>query len=268
MKLSLAFSPCPNDTFIFDAWVNGRLQLPLQVETCLEDVETLNRQALLKTYDITKLSFAVYPEVMTHYQLLTSGSALGRGVGPLLVSRKKIHDVAEIRSVAIPGMHTTACLLFRLLYPGPFEIQEMVFHEIEHAVANGLVDAGVIIHESRFTFEAKGLHQVADLGERWEALTGQPLPLGGIALRRDLPEELKRSVNHAVRQSVSHALRHPDASASYVRQYAQEMSPEVIRKHIDLYVNEFTIDLGESGKRAISRLLFENRPVKDDMFVE
>lgn len=207
--------------------------------------------------DIIKLSFRAYMEVSDTYQLLTAGSALGSGVGPLIISKKSFdHPESEIKSVAIPGKYTTANLLFSVFYPRITNKEEMVFSSIEDAVLADHTDAGVIIHENRFTYQARGLKKIADLGALWEIRTGQPIPLGGIAIRRALPDNVKNDINRFVHASVAFALSHPEASAEYVKSNAQEMDPEVRKKHIELYVNEFSLDLGPSGKKAI-RQLFE-----------
>lgn len=255
-SLTLGFSPCPNDTFMFDALVNGRITRgDFAFDVRLEDVETLNRHAMEETLDITKLSFAAYTRVMDKYQLLTSGSALGNGVGPLFVSKKLFANVEEIKSVAIPGLNTTATFLFKMFFPSVNNLKEYIFSEIEQAVLDGEVDAGIIIHENRFTYAAKGLTEIADLGELWEHKTGLPIPLGGIAVRRSLPEEIKRKINDLVRSSVLYAFTHPKASADYVKEHSQEMSEEVTKKHIQLYVNNFSVNLDEKGKNAIHKFM-------------
>jgi 1,4-dihydroxy-6-naphthoate synthase len=258
-EISIGFSPCPNDTFIFDALVNGRIDTGgLTFKPFLEDVETLNTLAQKEELDVTKLSFAAYAGLIDKYMLLTAGSALGNGVGPLLISLKEFSDPEkQIKSVAIPGKNTTAYFLFKMFYPGNYTIKEMIFSEIEQAVLNGKVDAGVIIHENRFTYEKKGLKKINDLGELWEKKTGQPIPLGGIAVKRNLDEELKKKINNLIRQSVEYAFAHPLESSEYVKLHAREMSEEVRKKHIQLYVNDFSVELGEKGKNAIM-LLFQS----------
>jgi 1,4-dihydroxy-6-naphthoate synthase len=258
-EISIGFSPCPNDTFIFDALVNGRIDTGgLTFKPFLEDVETLNTLAQKEELDVTKLSFAAYVGLIDKYMLLTAGSALGNGVGPLLISLKEFSDPEkQIKSVAIPGKNTTAYFLFKMFYPGNYTIKEMIFSEIEQAVLNGKVDAGVIIHENRFTYEKKGLKKINDLGELWEKKTGQPIPLGGIAVKRNLDEELKKKINNLIRQSVEYAFAHPLESSEYVKLHAREMSEEVRKKHIQLYVNDFSVELGEKGKNAIM-LLFQS----------
>lgn len=251
-NLTIGFSPCPNDTFIFDAMINGKLQTNgLSFTPQLEDVETLNRLAEDEVLDITKLSFFALYNVRDRYELLPSGSALGRGVGPLLISKKQFTTTSEIKTVAIPGKHTTAYFLFRTFFPALKNVKEMVFSEIEDAVLSGDVDAGLIIHENRFTYEAKGLKKIADLGELWEIETGNPIPLGGIAIRKSLPAEIKSAVGKLIRQSVEFAFANPHASDEYVKMHAQEMDEAVRKKHIELYVNEYSIDLGKEGNEAV-----------------
>lgn len=254
--LTLGFSPCPNDTFMFDAMIHGKVNTgELEFQAVLEDVETLNKKAISAELDITKLSFFAFSQVTDRYELLTSGSALGKGVGPLLISKKEFSNPEnEIKSVAIPGKHTTAYFLFRTFYPTLTNVEELVFSDIEQAVIDGKVDAGVIIHENRFTYEAKGLKKIADLGDLWEKKTGLPIPLGGIAIRRSIPFDIKQKVNSILKASVEFAFANPDSSNSYVQAHAQEMDENVRKKHIQLYVNEFSIDLGVAGKEAIEKM--------------
>ncbi len=258
MKLSLGFSPCPNDTFIFDALVNKKIDTgDLVFEPVLEDVETLNEWALAGKLDITKLSFPAFFRSLPHYHLLHSGSALGKGVGPLLVSRR--HDLAasdhiEELTIALPGINTTANLLFSFAFPGAQKKHFRLFSIIEDAVIKGETDLGVIIHENRFTYRQKGLHKVIDLGEYWEQKMKAPIPLGGIAIKRSFDPALTRQVNQLIRQSLEYAFdRYPEIS-SYVQQHAQAMSAEVMRQHIDLYVNNYSLDLGADGQDAIRQL--------------
>jgi 1,4-dihydroxy-6-naphthoate synthase len=255
--LTLGFSPCPNDTFIFDGLVNGKIETNgLSFQARLEDVETLNRFAINAELDITKISFAVYPQIREHYELLTAGSALGNGVGPLFISKRKFSDpLKEIKTIAIPGKNTTAFFLFKMFYPSLINTKEMIFSEIEDALLNETVDAGVIIHENRFTYQDKGLRKISDLGDLWENKTGHPIPLGGIAVRRSLDKTLKKEINGLIRSSVQFAFNYPDSSREYVRQHAQEMSEDVRKKHIQLYVNDFSVDLGVEGKKAIELFL-------------
>ena len=255
--LTLGFSPCPNDTFMFDALVNEKIDTNgFSFDVKLSDIEKLNQQAINGELDITKISFGVYLKIKDTYELLTAGSALGIGVGPLLISKKEFSNPQkEIRTVAIPGKNTTAYFLFKMFYPELNDIREIIFSDIERAVLEGEVDAGVIIHENRFTYQLKALKKVSDLGELWENKTGQPIPLGGIAIKRNLDDAIKRNVNALIRKSVEFAFANPEESSEYVAKHAQEMSEEVRKKHIQLYVNNFSIDIGEIGKNAILKFL-------------
>jgi 1,4-dihydroxy-6-naphthoate synthase len=256
MRLTLGISPCPNDTFIFDALVNGPLTTgDLALEVVLEDVQTLNDWARQGRLDVCKVSYGVLPAVAGAYAVLSSGGALGRGVGPLLVARPGVDAFRPGMSVAIPGRDTTAHLLFSLAHPDAARKRFMVFSDVEEAVLRGEVDAGVIIHEGRFTYAAKGLVRLQDLGEFWEATTGAPIPLGGIVARRTLPAAVRRELDRLVRASVEHALARRPAVSAWVRAHAQEMDEAVMRQHIDLYVNEFSVALGEAGRRAVRTLL-------------
>ncbi len=256
--IQFAFSPCPNDTFSFHALVHGRIPTGgFSLSAELADVETLNQAARNGRYEMTKLSFAALGHLLDRYALLRSGAALGRGCGPLIVARPGFDPVrlADV-PVAIPGDWTTAALLLGLYRNGPGPTAGMTFDRIMPAVAEGRFEAGVIIHEGRFTFPKYGLAEVVDLGQWWEEKTRLPIPLGGIAVRRDLGSDAAEALETAVRESISHAFAHPDASTEYVRAHAQEMAPDVIRRHIDLYVTEFSLDLGEEGEAAV-RGLFE-----------
>src|SRR5689334_14512930 len=251
--LTLGFSPCPNDTFIFHALVSGLAGAEgLDFAERLEDVETLNRLAAEGALDVTKVSYGALPHLLREYVLLRSGGALGRGCGPLVVAREGF-GAARLAGarIAIPGRHTTANLLLRLFAPGAAEGVEMVYSDIMPAVARGEVDAGLIIHESRFTYPQHGLVKVVDLGEWWEETTGLPIPLGGILARRSLGDETIRAIDQALRRSVEHAFAHPADSREYVRAHAQEMDDAVTQQHIDLYVNRFSVDLEDEGERAI-----------------
>ncbi|WP_026897184.1 menaquinone biosynthesis family protein [Daejeonella oryzae] len=260
MKLSLGFSPCPNDTFIFDAMIHHKIDTEgLEFDFFFDDVETLNQKALRRELDITKLSFHAYSYVTDHYVLLNSGSALGFGVGPLLISKKEIlNPSAEMEKfhIGIPGKYTTANFLLSLAYPEAINKTEMVFSEIENALNQDKIDVGLIIHENRFTYLEKGYKKVKDLGEFWEDLTSCPIPLGGIMIRRDLPEEIKQKVNRIIRRSVEFAFENPKSGLDFIRSHAQEMSEEVMYKHIELYVNKYSIDLGDEGRKAVT-VLFE-----------
>ena len=256
--LTLAYSPCPNDTFIFTPWVEGHLPDAPPVVERLDDIETLNRAALAGEVDIAKVSFHAYGHLREKYVLLRSGGALGRGCGPLVVAREPFsRDELPDRTLAIPGRLTTAALLVRLFAPDIKEenVRVMPFHEILAAVRDGRVDAGLIIHESRFTYPRYGLMQVVDLGKWWEGETGHPIPLGGIAMRRDLGDELIRRTEWALAESVAFAHAQPEAVWPTVRRHAQEMEDDVMRQHIALYVNEFTSDYGAEGEAAIDHLL-------------
>jgi 1,4-dihydroxy-6-naphthoate synthase len=260
MTLSLGFSPCPNDCFMFDAIVNRRIDLEgLEFEARLADVEALNRAAFAGDADVTKLSYHAYAYCAENYVLLDAGSALGRNCGPLLISKRPIarDEVAEggLR-IAIPGQYTTANFLLGLAFPRAKNKTPMVFSDIESALLVDRFDAGLIIHENRFTYEKKGLRKIIDLGEYWEETTGAPIPLGGIVIRRSLPAAMRQKVNRVLRRSVEYAFANRTASLDYVRAHAQEMSEDVMYRHIDLYVNQFSIDLGAEGRQAVA-LLFE-----------
>lgn len=272
MKLTLGFSPCPNDTFIFDALVNHKIDTAgLNFEVVLEDVETLNKWALEGKLDITKLSYGVLPMVLENYTVLNSGSALGHGVGPLLISNKEqgLLNVEE-SIIAIPGEHTTAHLLFSLAYPNAKNKVFLRYDEIEDFVleGNGL---GVIIHENRFTYAEKGLHKIIDLGEYWESETKNPIPLGGIVIKRSVDKLKCFKVDSLIRKSIEFAYQHDYKELTdYVKIHSQEMSEEVMRKHVDLYVNNFSIDLGNDGKNAINKLLevYKNINPKNEFSLE
>jgi len=259
--IKIAISPCPNDTFMFWAMLHR------QVDTCgmtfsvaMRDIEQLNRAATEQEFDAVKISYAHYPKVSQAYQLLTAGSALGFGNGPLLVSRRKVYpdEVPHLR-IAIPGEDTTANLLLTMAYPTASNKKEYLFSDIEEVVLSDEADAGLLIHETRFTYTQKGLRKIMDMGEYWENETGLPLPLGAIAVRRDLSGETKSQLNTVLRESVRYALQNPHAANDFVTLHAQAMSLDVCRKHIDLYVNEFSIDLGEKGTQAVHTLFNKGR---------
>ncbi len=258
MKITIGYSPCPNDCFIFDALIHGKIDTEgLQFEVLLEDVETLNKKALKGELDITKLSYHAYAYVLENYILLRSGSALGFNCGPLLITRhpegsRRMDDNLKI---AIPGKLTTANLLLSIAYPNLTNKIEYVFSDIENAVLSGEVDAGLIIHENRFTYQDRGLKKIIDLGEFWDSLIHAPIPLGGIVIKRSLNNDLQQKVNRLIKKSVEYAFANPESSMDYVKAHAQEMSEEVMKKHIALYVNDFSIDLGETGINAV-QLLF------------
>ena len=260
MNLSLGFSPCPNDCFMFDAIVNRRIDLEgLEFSVRMADVEALNKAAFAGEVDVTKLSCHAYAYCAGAYVLLDAGSALGRNCGPLLISKRTVskQEVAGGRlRIAIPGKYTTANFLLGLAFPEAQDKTELVFSAIEPALLEDRYDAGLIIHENRFTYEAKGLKKIIDLGEFWERETGAPIPLGGIVVNRSLPGDVKQTVNRVLRRSVEHAFAHRTDSLPFVRAHAQEMSEDVMYRHIDLYVNEYSVDLGAEGRRAV-QLLFE-----------
>ncbi len=256
MKLKIGFSPCPNDTFIFDALVNGKIDTEgLEFEVVMADVEALNKQAFAADLDITKLSYHAYAYLVKTYVLLDAGSALGKNCGPLLIAKQAMtEDEINQARIAIPGKFTTANFLFSLAFPEAIRKREMVFSEIEGAVLAEEVEAGLIIHENRFTYQQKGLKKIIDLGEFWEESTGLPIPLGGIVVKRSLPQEVQRLVNKLVGNSVRFALEHPEDSKNFVKAHSQEMEDKVIHEHINLYVNDFTVSLGGSGRTAVIRL--------------
>ncbi|MBP8916397.1 MAG: 1,4-dihydroxy-6-naphthoate synthase [Chitinophagales bacterium] len=256
MKLSLGFSPCPNDTYIFDALAHQKIDTEgLEFDIVFADVETLNNNAHHEDLDITKLSYHAYAYMSRNYQLLTSGSALGRGCGPLLISKGEIpRSKIEFCLVGIPGKLTTANFLLSLAFPEAATKKEYVFSEIENALLSEAIDIGVIIHENRFTYQAKGLKKIIDLGEWWEKKYQLPIPLGGICVRRNFDTDLKQKINRVLKRSVEFAMKNPDQTMDFVRQHSQEMEEEVMKKHIQLYVNDFTVDLGAEGKNAVEKL--------------
>jgi len=256
--MTLAYSPCPNDTYIFAALSNGLLDgdgPPLRV--ALEDVEALNASALAGDYELSKVSYGAIPDLLDKYRILRAGGALGHGCGPLLIAKpgsgKTLEDFRE-KLIAIPGERTTAFLLLRLAFAGSPHIIQMRFDQIAEAVQNGTVDAGLIIHESRFTYEDKGLEEVVDLGEWWEKETGLPIPLGAILVRNDVPDDQAKAINESIRKSLQFARENEDKIMPYVRQNASESSEDVVRKHIELYVNEYSDDIGEQGIKAVREL--------------
>jgi len=261
MKLTLGFSPCPNDTFIFDALVNKKIDTGgLEVKPLLEDVETLNKWALEGKMDITKLSFPAFFQSMNTYTLLNAGSALGKGVGPLLVARKGYQekngnaDSINDQSIALPGINTTAHLLFSYAWPKAQNKNFMIFSAIEDAVVYGKTELGVIIHENRFTYQQKGLEKVMDLGEYWEEKKKVPIPLGGIAIKRSIDPKLTRQVDQLIRKSLENSFANYPLITDYVKEHSQAMEENVMRQHIDLYVNDYSLDLGKDGKDAIKTL--------------
>ena len=260
MTLTLGFSPCPNDCFMFDAMVHQRIDCEgLDFSVRMADIEALNAGAFAGEADVTKLSFHAYAYCADDYVLLDAGSALGRNCGPLLISKRPIspEEVAsgQLR-IAIPGKFTTANFLLSLAFPQATDKTECLFSEIEDALLDGRFDAGLIIHENRFTYTDKGLQKIIDLGEFWESETGAAIPLGGIVIRRRLPADVRQRVNRVMRRSVEYAFANRTASLPFVRANAQAMSDDVMYKHIDLYVNDYSVDLGREGRRAVE-VLFE-----------
>ena len=258
MKFSLGFSPCPNDTFIFDALVNKKIDTEgLDFEVHLEDVQTLNNFALENRFDFSKISYGVMPLLLETHTLLNSGGAMGNGVGPLLICKDPNITPDEVNHlrIAIPGKNTTAYLLFSYVYPNAKNISFYVFNEIEAAVLSGEVDAGVIIHENRFTYAQKGLYKISDLGAEWESKTKSPIALGGIVASNRIPKPIMQQVDQLIAKSVAYAFNNYPSISEYVSCHAQEMSEAVMRQHIDLYVNDFSADMGETGKNAIETLV-------------
>jgi len=281
MTLSLGFSPCPNDTFIFDALIHHKIDTEgLDFEVSYDDVETLNQKAFRGELDITKLSYHAFAYVADSYVLLDSGSALGFGVGPMLICKEDPEKLrAELAKpntqlkIGIPGKYTTANFLLGLAFPEALNKQELVFSDIENAVLDGRVDIGLIIHENRFTYQDKGLKKIIDLGDFWEKETGLAIPLGGIVANRTLPLDIQHKINRVLRRSVEFAFSNPKSGLEYIRSHAQEMSEEVMYKHIDLYVNKYSVELGDEGKKAI-KLLFDTATeknvipeIKEDIFL-
>ena len=256
MKLTLGFSPCPNDTFIFDAMVNGKIDTHgIEFDCVMEDVGTLNNWAEQGKLDITKLSYSTFLHTVNQYALLHSGSALGQGVGPLLVAKTALSlSLLEDYSIAIPGFNTTANLLLSLAFPQAKRKTEMVFSDIEEAVIDGSYDAGLLIHEGRFTYQSKGLTKLIDLGEWWEQATHAAIPLGGIVVRRHFDTTLCATIDNVIKESLAYSWAHYPTLAPFVTANAQEMEEDVMRQHINLYVNSYTTDLGETGRNAIITL--------------
>ena len=268
MKLSLGFSPCPNDTFIFDALVNKKIDTEgLDFDVHLEDVQTLNNFALEDRLDFSKISYGVLPLLLNTHTILHSGGAMGNGVGPLLISKKAniTPDQVNDLRIAIPGKNTTAFLLFSFVYPNAKNISFYVFNEIEAAVLSGEVDAGVIIHENRFTYKQKGLFQISDLGAEWETKTKSPIALGGIVASNRISKPIMQQVDHLIAKSVAYAFDNYPAISDYVSCHAQEMSEAVMRQHIDLYVNDFSRDMGDAGKNAIETLVHIYQQINPSM---
>jgi len=259
MTLTLGFSTCPNDTFIFDAAVHNKIDTEgIKFDLVLGDVEELNKKAFKGNIDITKLSYHAYTYVARNYVILNSGSALGNNNGPMLISKKKIYpDEINDLKIAIPGKYTTANLLLGIAFPKAINKIQYIFSDIEEAILDNEVDAGLIIHENRFTYKAKGLHKIIDLGEYWENLTKMPIPLGGIVIHRKHGVEIQKKISNIIKRSIEYAYKNPVSSLKYIKQYAQEMDAKVMKNHIDLYVNNFSLDLGKQGKLAIKTLYKE-----------
>ena len=254
--ITLAISPCPNDTFMFWAMLNKQIDASgLTFNVKMLDIDRLNHVAAEQEFDMVKISYANYPNISSSYQLLTSGSALGFGNGPLLVSRRRIYpDEIPCLRIAIPGKNTTANMLLTIAYPSIAVKREYLFSDIEEVVLSDEADAGLLIHETRFTYQRKGLRKILDLGEYWEKTASLPLPLGGIAVRRNFSQDVKQKLNITLMESVRYALQNPHLPEQFVKKHAQEMDIDVCRKHIKLYVNDFSIDLGDEGKKAVSTL--------------
>ena len=256
MKITLGFSPCPNDTFIFDALVHHKIDTEgLDFEVVLGDVEELNLKAFNKELDVTKLSYHAYGYLTDNYVLLDSGSALGKGCGPLLVQNSDVQSLklADAK-IAIPGKYTTANFLLSIAHPEATNKTEMLFSDIENAVLTGQVDAGLLIHENRFTYEQKGLKKIIDLGEYWEKTIGALIPLGGIVIKRSFDETTIKKVNRLIRKSIEYAYENEGTALAYMQQHAQEMDEKIMMQHVALYVNKYSIDLGEEGRAAVTKM--------------
>ncbi|GHT13012.1 1,4-dihydroxy-6-naphtoate synthase [Bacteroidia bacterium] len=267
--MRLCFSSCPNDTFVFHALLHNKVDTEgLVFDTHIADIDQLNSMAAAAKADVVKISFAAYPLAMQHYCLLDAGSALGYGNGPLLVAQQGSQPIAADTKVALPGMHTTAALLMQQAFPQVQHYVPMLFSHISAAVKNVQVDAGVLIHESRFTYAQQGLQLVADLGEWWQTQHHLPIPLGGIAIRRSLPAMQQQAFARVLRRSVDYALQNPTQSTAFVQHYAQELSPQVIEQHIKMFVNHHTQSLGEEGRQAICKLLqYNNLQINQPIFL-
>lgn len=252
-KLRLGISPCPNDTFIFHAMTHGLIDTEgFEFEVDHQDVEALNKVAHEGVYDLVKLSYATLGNVLDHYQILRSGGALGKGVGPLLIAREEMkEEEIDEALIAIPGEQTTANFLLSLAYPRAINKKEFLFSDIEQAILNEEADAGLIIHENRFTYQDKGLISLMDLGNYWEEVSSSLIPLGGIAVKRSFPDEDKQTLNRILKRSVEYAFDNPDASRAYIKTHAAEMEDQVIDQHIQLYVNDYSIDIGNEGEDAV-----------------
>jgi 1,4-dihydroxy-6-naphthoate synthase len=262
MKITLGFSPCPNDTFIFDAMVNHRIDLEgLEFEIILADVEQLNLMAFEKKLDVTKLSYHALAHLMPDYQLLHAGSALGHHCGPLLIASKEINlDEISTYKIGIPGKYTTAHFLLKYAFPCPLNTHAYLFSDLEGLLLEGAIDLALIIHENRFTYESKGLKKILDLGTYWENETRLPIPLGGIAVKRNLSNEIKLACNRLIKKSIEFAFQNPSISLPYIQSKAQEMDEAIVRQHIQLYVNDYSLDIGDKGKKAVQLLFHKINP--------
>lgn len=275
-KLTIGFSPCPNDTYIFDALIHHKIDTEnLEFEVILDDVENLNQLAFSQKLDITKLSFHSYGFLTTPYVLLNSGSALGKGCGPLLITTKENSDLDISKAkIAIPGKNTTANFLLSLAYPKATNKVEMLFSDIENAVLNKKVDAGLIIHENRFTYQQKGLVKILDLGSYWEKTTGQLIPLGGIVAKRNFSSEILFLISNLIKKSIEYSNNNPSSPLNYMQCNAQEMNTNVMMQHVELYVNQYSLDLGYEGKSAITKMfnLAQEKgiipPIKNSLFID
>jgi len=267
MNFTLGFSPCPNDTFIFDALVNKKINTGgFHFNVRLEDVETLNNLAKKEALDFTKISYGVLPLIIKDYKVMNSGSALGKGVGPLLISQKPIEfNEVEKHIIAIPGENTTAHLLFSLAFPNAKNKFFKRYDEIEKSVIDSENVLGVIIHENRFTYMEKGLHKIVDLGNFWEEKTSLPIPLGGIVGRRNMDEKILMKVDALIKESMEYAFENYPLITDYVKQHSQEMELEVMKKHIDLYVNKYSINLGKEGRNAIQKFMKVYRDMRQTL---
>lgn len=262
-KITIGFSPCPNDTYIFNAMINGLIpDQEIEYNCIMEDVEVLNKLSMKEELDVVKISYFAFSKISDKYQLLRAGGALGSNCGPILVSNNANKIPNTESRIAIPGYNTTANLLLSLAYPECTNKEAVLFSDIERGVIEGRYDFGLIIHESRFTYESKGLHKIVDLGEYWEEYKNVPIPLGAIAIKRSLPEELKLKINNAIRNSILFANDHLDQTMEFVKLHAQEMEEEVMKAHISLYVNEYSLDVGIKGKEAVD-CLFEEIAIRD-----
>lgn len=256
MEITLGFSSCPNDTYTFDALIHKKIDTKgIDFKCVIADVQELNRRASIGDLQMTKLSYFAYAHVFETYQILDAGSALGFANGPLFICKKGYEaNIGSHSKILIPGKETTANLLFSMAYPEYQDKTECLFSDIESRIMSGEYDAGVIIHENRFTYAERGFSMIRDLGSFWETETHTPIPLGAITIRRDMPDDLKQTINDLLRKSIEYANEHPTASNSFIHQYAQAIDDDVLKKHIHLFVNDFSLSLGNQGKNAIETL--------------